>query len=66
MEAKKTRNELRFIFPINTFVIIYTIFKNWTHPSPVTRQSSPVTRHLRKAPAAYRTIGITYILKLNY
>ena len=72
MEAKKIRNELRFIFPINTFVIIY-LYYFWKldspvtrHPSPVTRHSSPVTRHLRKAPAAYRTIGITYILKLNY
>ena len=32
MEAKKIRNELRLISPI-----IYTIFENWTHPSPVTR-----------------------------
>ena len=65
MEAKKIRNELRFIFPINTFVNIL-LYYFWKLDSPVTRHSSPVTHHLRKAPAAYRTIGITYILKLNY
>ena len=58
MEAEKIRNELRFIFPINTFVIIYLFY--------IYKLDSPVTRHLRKAPAACRAIGITYILKLNY
>ena len=53
MEAKKMRNELRFIFPINTFVIIY-LYYFYKLDSPVTRHPSLVTSHPSPAESSCR------------